>query len=68
MAKWTRLQGVNEMEKAELLTAIELPEKFTDILYLTNQGNIPSEIKRLLKQNKLSSKILPINKFSEIRN
>jgi serine phosphatase RsbU (regulator of sigma subunit) len=67
MAKWTRLQRVNEMEKAELLTAIELPARFTDVLYLTNQGNIPSEIKRLLKQRKLTSKTLPIDKFSQIR-
>jgi len=55
------------MEKAELLTAIELPARFTDVLYLTNQGNIPSEIKRLLKQRKLTSKTLPIDKFSQIR-
>ena len=55
------------MEKAELLSAIELPKSFTDVLYLTNQGQMPSEIKRLLKQRKLSSSILPIDKFFEIR-
>ncbi|MHC4283985.1 MAG: hypothetical protein ACYSWZ_13570, partial [Planctomycetota bacterium] len=55
------------MEKAELLSTIELPKSFTDILYLTNQDQIPSEIKRLLRQRKLSYRILPIDKFSTIR-
>ena len=55
------------MEKAELLSAIEVPKGFTDVLYLTNQGQMPSEIKRLLRQRKLSSRILPIDKFPEVR-
>ena len=55
------------MEKAELLSTIELPKSFTDILYLTNHNQIPSEIKRLLRQRKLSYRILPIDKFSTIR-
>lgn len=58
---------VNEMEKAELLTALELPKSFTDVLYMTNQGQMPTEIKRLLKQRKLSFSILPIDEFSQIR-
>jgi serine phosphatase RsbU (regulator of sigma subunit) len=55
------------MEKTELLSAIELPRRFTDVLFLTNQGQMPSEVKRLLKQRKLTSRVLPIDKFSEIR-
>jgi len=55
------------MEKAELLSTIELPKSFTDVLYLTNLGQMPAEIKRLLKQRKLSSSILPIEGFSQIR-
>jgi serine phosphatase RsbU (regulator of sigma subunit)/uncharacterized protein YfkK (UPF0435 family) len=55
------------MEKTELLSAIELPRRFVDVLFLTNQGQMPPEIKRLLKQRKLSSRVLPIDKFSEIR-
>jgi len=55
------------MEQAELLRAIELPESFTDVLYLTNQGEMPFDIKRLLKQRKLSSSVLPIDGFSQIR-
>ena len=61
------MQRVNEMEQAELLRAIELPESFTDVLYLTNQGEMPFDIKRLLKQRKLSSSVLPIDGFSQIR-
>jgi len=55
------------MEKAELLSTIELPKSFTDVIYLTNLGRMPVEIKRLLKQRKLSSSILPIDGFSQIR-
>ncbi|MBA7676229.1 hypothetical protein ES703_84470 [subsurface metagenome] len=55
------------MEEAELLTAVELPKSFADVLYLTNQGQMPYEIKRLLKQKKLSCSILPIDKFPQIR-
>jgi sigma-B regulation protein RsbU (phosphoserine phosphatase) len=57
----------NKMEKAKLLSAIEVPKSFTDVLFLTNQGQIPSEIRRLLKQRKLSFSIKPIDKFFEIR-
>ncbi len=55
------------MEKVELLTPIESDKSFADVLYLTNQNNIPSGIKRLLKKRKLSYRILPINKFSKVR-
>jgi len=56
------------MEKAELLLrTIELPQSFTDVIYLTNQGQMPSEIKRLLRQKKLSFSVLPIDKFPRIR-
>jgi len=55
------------MEKAELLSTIELPKSFTDVIYLTNLGRMPAEIKRLLKQRKLSSSIQPIDGFSQIR-
>ena len=55
------------MEKAELLSTIELPKSFTDVLYLTNLGQMPTEIKRLLRQRKLSFSILPIDGFAQIR-
>ena len=55
------------MVKTELLSAIELEKHFTDILYLTNEKQMPPEIKRLLKERNLSHKILRIDKFAEIR-
>lgn len=55
------------MVKTELLSTIELEKHFTDILYLTNQKQVPSEIKRLLKERNLSYKILRIDQFAEIR-
>jgi hypothetical protein len=55
------------MVKTELLSAIELEKHFTDILYLTNDKQIPQEIKRLLKERKLSHRVLRIDKFAEIR-
>jgi sigma-B regulation protein RsbU (phosphoserine phosphatase) len=56
------------MGKTALLNQSEVLKRFTDVLYLTNNGhNIPIEVKRLLKQNKLSFMVLPIDKFSQIR-
>ena len=55
------------MVKTELLSAIELQKSFTDVLYLSNQKQIPVEIKRLLKERNLSHKILRIDKFAEVR-
>jgi len=55
------------MEKAELLSAIEVPKSFTDVLYLTNQGQLPTEIKRLLKQRKISYAVRSIDTFFRIR-
>ncbi|MGD0077987.1 MAG: hypothetical protein ABSB91_05085, partial [Sedimentisphaerales bacterium] len=55
------------MVKTELLSAIELEKHFTDILYLSNQKQMPSEIKRLLKERNLSYRILRIDKFAEVR-
>jgi sigma-B regulation protein RsbU (phosphoserine phosphatase) len=55
------------MERPEPLRAIEVPSHFTDVLYLTNQAGIPSEIKRLLRLKQLSYHILPIERFSEVR-
>ena len=57
----------DEMEKEKLVTAIEPQKNFIDVLYLSNQSHLPFEIKRLLKQRKLSYRILPIERFSEVR-
>jgi serine phosphatase RsbU (regulator of sigma subunit) len=55
------------MGKVKLLTAVKPDKSFTDVLYLTNQSYIPPEIKRLLKKRRLSYRILPIDKFSKVR-
>jgi len=55
------------MENAEPFSAIEVPGRFTDVLYLTDQGSVPPEIRRLLKLRKLSYHLLPIDRFSEVR-
>ena len=55
------------MEKAELLSAIEVPKSFTDVLYLTNREQLPTEIKRLLKQRKISYAVRSIDTFFRIR-
>ena len=55
------------MEKSELLREIEVPKTFTDVLYLTNEENMPPEIKRLLKQHKLSCAVKPIDSFFKIQ-
>ncbi len=55
------------MENTESFNAIELSGHFTDVLYLTDQGSLPTEIKRLLKLRKLSCRVLSIEKFSEVR-
>ena len=55
------------MQKTELLRTIELPKSFIDVLYLTNQEQMPPEIKRLLKQRKLIFSVRPIEDFFQIR-
>lgn len=55
------------MTKAHLTTTLEALKSFTDVLYLTNQGHMPSEIKRLLKHKKLSSAALSIDDFFHVR-
>jgi len=40
-----------------------IPNSFTDVLYLTNQGKIPPEIKHLLKRKMLSYCVLPVDEF-----
>ena len=55
------------MDRTESFKAVELPANFIDVLYMTDQGHIPSEVKRLFKLKKLSYRVLPIDRFSEVR-
>jgi len=57
----------NEMDRAESFSAFGVPANFIDVLYMTNQGYIPSTIERLFKLKKLSYRIITIDKFSEVR-
>jgi len=54
------------MGRSEPIRTIEVLSDFTDVLYLTNQTGMPSEIKRLLKLKKLSYRIFPIDRFPEV--
>ncbi len=56
------------MERVGLLNGIEVPQGFTDVIYLTNRGHIPSEVRRLFKHKKLSYAVLPIDEYPYIRN
>ncbi|MFC1739259.1 PP2C family protein-serine/threonine phosphatase [Planctomycetota bacterium] len=56
------------MSKAEAVTAVESLNTFTDVLYVTDRGRMPSQIKRLLKQGKLSSLLLPVGEFLQVSN
>ena len=56
------------MTRAGLISAVEVPKSFTDVLYLTNQEQMPPEIKRLFKQKKLSFSVMLIDGFFEILN
>jgi len=55
------------MKRDKSFSSIELPAKFTDVLYLTNRGSLPPEIRRLLKHRKLSYSVFAIEKFAEVR-
>ncbi|MFA5239126.1 MAG: PP2C family protein-serine/threonine phosphatase [Phycisphaerae bacterium] len=55
------------MEKMDILSSLEVSKSFTDVLYLTNHNHIPSEVKRLLKQRKLSYSVRPLDTFFKIR-
>jgi len=55
------------MDRTESFSAFDLSANFTDVLYMTNQDHIPSEIEQLFQFKKLSYRILSIDKFSEVR-
>jgi phosphoserine phosphatase RsbU/P len=55
------------MVQSELLSALELQKHFVDVLYLTNEKQIPQEIKKLLKERNLTHQHLRIDKFSDVR-
>ena len=54
------------MEKADVTTTVQVPESFTDVLYIANRRHVPPEIKRLLKEKRLSFLTLQIDQFPRI--
>jgi sigma-B regulation protein RsbU (phosphoserine phosphatase) len=46
----------------------EAPSRFTDVLYITNQGSMPPDVKALFRKGKLSFLALPIDEFYRARN
>ncbi|UCG58241.1 MAG: serine/threonine-protein phosphatase [Phycisphaerales bacterium] len=55
------------MGKAESENGAKVPRTFTDVLYLTNKDHMPSEVRRLLKQKKLSFATLGVDQYPLIR-
>jgi len=55
------------MEDMQLQSDITLLKTYTDVLYLTDKPQIPPEIKRLLRQNRLSFLTMPLDKYPQIR-
>ena len=54
------------MDRVESFSASRIPSDFTDVLYMTNQEQIPPEIEQLFKLKKLSYRVLPIDNFDEV--
>ncbi|MCX5644606.1 MAG: PP2C family protein-serine/threonine phosphatase [Phycisphaerae bacterium] len=40
---------------------------FTDVVYLSDKTDMPAEIRRLFRHKKVSSRLLPLDKYDEIR-
>lgn len=43
------------------------PEGFIDVVYLSDKPHMPAEIRRLFRQKKLTSQLLPFDRYGEIR-
>lgn len=44
-----------------------LPEAFTDVIYVTEHGSIPWEVRRLFRHKGLSCKGIPVAQFQDLR-
>jgi len=55
------------MEIPLLNNNMRIPKVFTDVIYLTNNGHMPWEIRRLLRQRSLSFAILPFGSLAQLR-
>ena len=50
-----------------LNSCTQIPKTFTDVVYLTQRGRIPWEIRRLLRQKSLSFAVLAFDAFAQMR-
>jgi len=55
------------MGKRQPADSVEIPETFTDVVYLSDKTDMPPEIRRLFRQKKLSFCLLPLDKYGLIR-
>lgn len=55
------------MQNSAMANSIEMPKGFTDVVYLSDKPDVPAEVKRLLRQKRLSFLLLPIEKYGLIR-
>ena len=55
------------MARIESQEGVEVLRTFTDVLFLTNEGQMPAAMKRLLKRKRLSHAVLGIDRYPEIR-
>ncbi len=51
----------------ESLSGVEMLRSFTDVLFLANREQMPPELRKLLKNKKLSYVVLGIDKYAQIR-
>jgi serine phosphatase RsbU (regulator of sigma subunit) len=56
----------NGMDATESFSATEVLDGFVDVLYLTDRGRIPLDVERLLRQRKVSYRVLPVSRFEEV--
>lgn len=54
-------------ENTGLSSSTQIPKTFTDVIYLTQRGRIPWEIRKLLRQKSLSFVALPFGAFAQMR-
>lgn len=55
------------MGRIESVNGVEVLRNFTDVLFMTNQEQMPPEMKRLMKRKKLSHVVLGIDQYPDIR-
>ena len=57
----------HRMKTAGSSNAVDAPMSPTDVLYLTDQGSVPVEMRRLFRQKSLSCRLLSVERFGEAR-